>query len=167
MPVDKSALELRPLAPKEIAGLTGLETLRGMIERRLPAPPFSAATDIFLVEADEGRVVFEGTPTAAFFNPLGSIHGGWTAAIMDSAMACAVHSTLKAGEAYTTLEFKLHFCRPIMPATGLVRCEGIVLSRGRRAATSEGKLYDASGKLLAHGTETCLIFDMPGTGRAS
>lgn len=167
MLMDKSTLDLRPLPLKEIAGLTGLETLRGMIERRLPAPPFSAATDIYLAEADEGRVIFQGQPTAAFLNPLGSIHGGWTAAIMDSAMACAVHSTLKVGEAYTTLEFKLHYVRPIMPDTGIVRCEGVVLSRGRRAATSEGKLYDASGKLLAHGTETCLIFDMPGARPAA
>ncbi len=91
--------------------------------------------------------------------------GGWTATIMDSVMACAVHSTLARGEAYTTLEFKLHFCRPIMPATGRVRAEGLVLSRGRRAATSEGKLYDSAGKLLAHGTESCLIFPMPGRER--
>jgi len=155
-------MDIRPLSLAEIAHLSGLEVLRGMMERRLPAPPFGVTSAISLVSADEGKVVFEGEPKAAFFNPLGSIHGGWTATIMDSVMACAVHSTLKAGEAYTTLEFKLHFCRPIMPETGIVRAEGVVLSRGRRAATSEGKLYDKSGKLLAHGTETCLIFDMPG-----
>jgi uncharacterized protein (TIGR00369 family) len=162
-------MDLRPLDFREIAHLSGLDTLRGMIDRTLPAPPFSQATTIYLTAAEDGRVEFEGVPTEAFFNPLGTIHGGWTAAILDSAMACAVHSTLKAGEAYTTLEFKLHFARPIMPSTGKVRCEGLVLSRGRRAATSEGKLYDAAGKLLAHGTETCLIFDMPGlspNGRA-
>ena len=153
-------MDVRPLSPREIAHLSGLETLRGMIEGRLPAPPFAITTSIALTAADEGKVVFEGEPRAEFFNPLGSIHGGWTATIMDSVMACAVHSTLAPGEAYTTLEFKLHFCRPIMPATGRVRAEGLVLSRGRRAATSEGKLYDAAGKLLAHGTESCLIFPM-------
>jgi uncharacterized protein (TIGR00369 family) len=158
------ALDVRPLSMHEIAHLSGLETLRGMIDGSLPAPPFAIATSITLTSADEGRVVFEGEPKEAFFNPLGSIHGGWTATIMDSVMACAVHSTLKPGEAYTTLEFKLHFCRPIMPSTGVVRAEGIVLSRGRRAATSEGKLYDRAGKLIAHGTETCMIFDMPGKG---
>lgn len=158
-------MEFRPLAPGEIAHLDGLATLRAMIARELPAPPFSQATSIFLTRAEEGKVVFEGEPTAAFYNPLGSIHGGWTAAILDSAMACAVHSTLKPGEAYITLEFKLHFCRPILPTTGKLRCEGVVLSRGRRAATSEGRLYDAADKLLAHGTETCLIFDMPGKER--
>jgi len=159
-------MDVRPLDPREIAHLTGLETLRGMIEGRLPAPPFALATAITMVSADEGRVTFEGAPDARFYNPLGSIHGGWTATILDSVMACAVHSTLAAGEAYTTLEFKLHFCRPVLPGTGAVRAEGLVLSRGRRAATAEGKLYDAAGKLLAHGTETCLIFDMPGRAAA-
>ncbi len=156
--------DARPLPLREIAHLSGLETLRGMIAGTLPAPPFAVTASIMLTSADEGKVTFEGEPKAAFYNPLGSIHGGWTATIMDSVMACAVHSTLKAGEAYTTLEFKLHFCRPILPSTGRVRAEGIVLSRGRRAATSEGRLYDGAGKLLAHGTETCMIFDMPGTG---
>jgi uncharacterized protein (TIGR00369 family) len=156
--------DVRPLPLREIVHLTGLETLRGMIDGELPAPPFAITTAITLTSADEGKVVFEGEPRPEFYNPLGSIHGGWTATIMDSVMACAVHSTLKAGEAYTTLEFKLHFCRPILPSTGIVRAEGVVLSRGRRAATSEGRLYDGSGKLLAHGTETCMIFDMPVKG---
>jgi uncharacterized protein (TIGR00369 family) len=154
--------DVRPLPLREIAHMTGLEVLRGMIDGSLPAPPFAIATSITLTEADEGKVAFEGEPKADFYNPLGSIHGGWTATIMDSVMACAVHSTLKPGEAYTTLEFKLHFCRPILPSTGIVRAEGVVLSRGRRAATSEGRLYDKAGKLIAHGTETCMIFDMPG-----
>jgi uncharacterized protein (TIGR00369 family) len=158
------AQDVRPLPLREIAHLSGLQTLRGMIDGSLPAPPFAVTTSITLVSAEEGKVVFEGEPRAEFYNPLGSIHGGWTATIMDSVMACAVHSTLKPGEAYTTLEFKLHFCRPILPTSGTLRAEGIVLSRGRRAATSEGKLYDAAGKLVAHGTETCMIFDMPGKG---
>ncbi len=156
--------DIRPLPLRDIAHLTGLEVLRGMIDGSLPAPPFALATSITLIEADEGKVAFAGEPKADFYNPLGSIHGGWTATIMDSVMACAVHSTLKPGEAYTTLEFKLHFCRPILPGTGIVRAEGVVLSRGRRAATSEGRLYDKAGKLLAHGTETCMIFDMAGGG---
>lgn len=156
--------DARPLLPREIAQLSGLETLRGIIEGKLPPPPFAITTAIRLTEAEEGRAVFEGEPKAEFYNPLGTIHGGWTATILDSVMACAVHSTLKPGEAYTTLEFKLHLCRPILPTTGLVRAEGLVLSRGRRAATSEGRLYDGADKLLAHGTETCMIFDMPGKG---
>jgi uncharacterized protein (TIGR00369 family) len=150
----------------DLAHMTGLGMLRGMIDGSLPAPPFAITTAITLVSAEEGKVVFTGEPKADFYNPLGTIHGGWTATIMDSVMACAVHSTLKPGEGYTTLEFKLNFCRPILPSTGLLRAEGVVLSRGRRAATSEGRLYDAAGKLVAHGTETCMIFDMPQKDRA-
>lgn len=153
--------DIRPLPLREIAHMSGLEMLRGMIDGTLPAPPFAVTTAIKMLSAEEGKVVFEGEPQAKFYNPLGTIHGGWTATIMDSAMACAVHSTLKPGEAYTTLEFKLHFCRPILPTSGMLRAEGVVLSRGRRAATSEGRLLDKAGKLVAHGTETCMIFDMP------
>ena len=143
----------------------GLDFLRGLISSRHPAPPFSRSTGIYLVEAEENRVVFRGTPTEAFFNPIGTIHGGWTSAILDSAMACAVQTTLKAGQAYTTVEMKLNFVRPIMPETGEVTCEASVVHRGGTLATSEGKLYDAAGRLLAHGTETCMIMDM--SARAS
>jgi uncharacterized protein (TIGR00369 family) len=175
MPEDRSEAVVPPalqgadfgvLPLSRIAHLTGLEALQSMIAGDLPAPPMSKAALVYLAEAIEGRVVFEGMPAANFLNPLGTIHGGWTALIMDSAMACAVHSTLRKGEAYTTLEFKLHYCRPILPDTGLVRAEGVVLSRGRRAATSEGKLFDSKGRLLAHGTETCMIFDAPGASAA-
>jgi uncharacterized protein (TIGR00369 family) len=154
-------MDIRPLPLAAIQHMSGLEMLRGMIDGTLPAPPFGATSFIRLIAAEDGKVSFEGEPRAEFFNPLGTIHGGWTATIMDSVMACAVHSMLKPGEAYTTLEFKVNLCRPILPETGMVRAEGLVLSRGRRAATSEGKLYDSAGKLLAHGTETCMIFDMP------
>jgi uncharacterized protein (TIGR00369 family) len=161
LPPALQGVEFATLPLSRVANLTGLEALRDMIAGTLPAPPMSKAAFVYLSEANDGRVVFEGMPTEAFLNPLGTIHGGWTALILDSAMACAVHSTLAKGEAYTTLEFKLHYCRPILPDTGLVRAEGIVLSRGRRAATSEGKLYDSKGRLLAHGTETCMIFEAP------
>lgn len=135
----------------------GLAFLRGMIEGRHPAPPFADAMDFDLAEVEAGRVVFVGRPSARFFNPLGTIHGGWTATILDSAMACASHSTLKAGEGYTTLEMKLNYVRSVMPESGPVRCEGRVIHRGGTAITSEGRLVDAAGKLLAHGTETCLV----------
>ena len=114
--------------------------------------------DFDIAEVEEGRVVFVGTPSAGFFNPLGTIHGGWTATILDSAMACAVHATLRVGEGYTTLEMKLNYVRPVMPASGPVRCEGRLIHRGGSVATSEGRLIDAQGKLLAHGTETYMIF---------
>ena len=136
----------------------GLSFLRGMIERRHPAPPFAQSMGVNLTAAEDALVVFEGTPSERFFNPLGTVHGGWTAAILDSAMACAVHTTLKRGEGYTTLELKINYVRAVMPSSGLVRCEGRVIHRGGSIATSEGKLLDAQGRLLAHGTETCMIF---------
>jgi uncharacterized protein (TIGR00369 family) len=138
--------------------LSGLDIFREMLAGRLPGPPIAATLDFTMTQADEGFVVFEGTPRHAFDNPLGTIHGGWAATLLDSAMACAVHSTLAVGLAYTTVEMKLNYVRPITEGTGKVRCEGKIVSVGRTLATSEGRLVDARGRLLAHGTETCLIF---------
>ena len=147
------------VVPREVlvAG-DGLSFLRGIIEGVHPAPPFAQTMDFDLAEADEGRVVFIGRPSPRFFNPLGTIHGGWTATILDSAMACAAHSTLKPGEGYTTLEMKLNYVRPVMPDSGTVRCEGKLIHRGGTVITTEGSLRDERGKLLAHGTETCVVF---------
>jgi uncharacterized protein (TIGR00369 family) len=139
---------------------SGLDFLRGMLEGRLPRPPISDTLNFYLIEVERGRAVFQGTPKAAYFNPIGSIHGGWTATLLDSCMACAVHTTVPAGQGYTTVEFKLNLVRPIMPDTGPLRAEGKVINAGRTIATSEGRLVDASGKLYAHGTETCLIFEL-------
>lgn len=136
----------------------GRDFLQGMLDGRHPGPPIARSMGFLLTEVEEGAVVFEGTPTADFFNPLGTIHGGWTATILDSAMACAVHATLRAGEGYTTLEMKLNYVRPVMPDGGVLRCEGRVIHRGGTVATSEGRLVDGRGRLLAHGTETCMIF---------
>lgn len=136
----------------------GAAFLRGMMEGRHPGAPFAAAMDFNLIEVEEGRVVFTGMPSARYFNPLGTIHGGWTATILDSAMACAAHSTLKQGEGYTTLEMKINYVRPVMPESGVVRCEGRLIHRGGTVITTEGKLVDERGRLLAHGTETCLVF---------
>jgi uncharacterized protein (TIGR00369 family) len=157
----KPNLDIVGLVPlEEVRLLSGLELLRGMIDGRLPPPPVSKAANIWLSDADHGRVVFEGEPGEAFFNPMGTVHGGWTGTILDSAMACAVHSTLAAEQAYTTVEMKVNFVRAVMPGGGLVRCEGRVVHGGRRIATSEGFLRSHDGKLLAHGTETCLIVDL-------
>ena len=136
----------------------GASFLRGIVEGRHPGPPFADTMDFDLVEVEEGRAVFVGTPSPRFFNPLGTIHGGWTATILDSAMACAAHATLKPGEGYTTLEMKLNYVRPVMPDSGKVRCEGKLIHRGGTVITTEGRLVDARGKLLAHGTETCMVF---------
>jgi len=136
----------------------GASFLRGIVEGRHPGPPFADAMDFDIAEVEEGRVVFVGTPSPRFFNPLGTIHGGWTATILDSAMACAAHATLKPGEGYTTLEMKINYVRPVMPESGTVRCEGKLIHRGGTVITTEGKLVDERGKLLAHGTETCVVF---------
>ncbi|KRE17872.1 hypothetical protein ASE63_01360 [Bosea sp. Root381] len=157
------AREVGVVARETLLAGSGLEFLRGMIAGRHPAPPFADTMDFELIEVDEGRVVFTGRPSARFFNPLGTVHGGWTGTILDSAMACAVHATLKSGEGYTTLEMKVNYVRPVMPGSGIVRCEGRVIHRGGTVATSEGRLTDERGKLLAHGTETCAVFPAKST----
>lgn len=139
-------------------GRTGLEILKDVFEGRLPAPPIAHTMGFTGVTVEEGRAVFEGEPGEHLYNPIGVVHGGFAMTLLDSAMGCAVHSTLKAGERYTTLEVKTNFVRPITLDTGLVRCEGVVIYRGGTIATAEGKVTAASsGKLLAHGTTTCLI----------
>jgi len=142
---------------EELLAEDGLSFLRGMIEGRHPISPYADTMDVHLVEAEEGRVVFNGRPSARFTNPLGVIQGGWAATILDAAMALVVQTTLKAGNEFTSLEIKISFIRPVLPSSGPVRCEATVIHRGTRTATSEGRLYDERGKLLAHGSETCMI----------
>ena len=136
----------------------GLKAMQDLLSGELPAPPMSKTLKFGLSEVEEGRVVFKGLPTEEHLNPLGTVHGGWTATIMDSALGCAVFTTVKPGEAYTTVEFKVNLVRPLLPDMGEVFCEGRIVHRGRTIATSEAWLRDRNGKLLAHGTETCAIF---------
>ena len=136
----------------------GLAVLSAIAAGELPGAPIGEALAFGLAEVEDGRVVFKGRPDARHLNPLGTIHGGWAATILDSALACCVMTTLKPGEGYTTAEFKVNLTRPILPTTGEVFCEGRVLHRGRTIATSEAYLRDEKGRLLAHGTETCAIF---------
>ena len=146
------------LIPKATAGKSGLEALREVFEGRVPPPPIAETMGIEGVHVEEGKAVFEGEPAEYLYNPIGVVHGGFAMTLLDSAMGCAVHSTLKVGERYTTLEVKTNFVRPITVDTGRVRCEGVVIHRGGTIATAEGKLIAIdSGKLLAHGTTTCLI----------
>jgi uncharacterized protein (TIGR00369 family) len=135
---------------------SGLELLQAMIAGELPAPPISRTMGIILVEVEKGRAVFEGRPGPHFFNPLGGVHGGFALTLIDSAAGCAVHTELHAGIGYTTVETKANFVRPV-PAEGVVRCEGWVVSHGRQIATAEAFLRNADGKLLAHGTSTLII----------
>ena len=142
----------------EVERVGGLAALRGTIDGTYPAPPISQVMRFWLREAEEGRVLFTGSPTEAYLNPLGGLHGGWAATIMDSALACCVMTTLRPGEGYTTVEFKVNLTRPVRADGTEVACEGRVVSRGRTIATSEAFLRDGEGRLLAHGTETCAIF---------
>ncbi|MHB8614040.1 MAG: PaaI family thioesterase [Candidatus Dormibacteraceae bacterium] len=140
------------------SSMSGLEFMQAVVERRLPPPPIAGTMDFRGAEAEEGKVVFVGTPGEFLYNPLGVVHGGYAMTMLDSAMGCAVQTTLAPGEGYTSLETKVNFVRPITKDTGAVRCEGVVLHRGGKIATAEGRLVAAStGKLLAHGTTTCLV----------
>jgi uncharacterized protein (TIGR00369 family) len=141
-----------------LLSMDGLTCLQKMISGELPRVPMSKTLDFLLVEARPGEAVFEGAPDQRHYNPLGTVHGGYAATLLDSCMGCSVHSTLAKGEAYTTLEFKLNLVRPMNDRTGKVRAEGKIVHRGRTVATAEGKLIDAQGKVIAHATTTCMIF---------
>jgi uncharacterized protein (TIGR00369 family) len=147
--------------PDIVATMSGLELLREMLAGRLPGPPIMDTLGFTLTEIDTGRAVFEGVPGMRHYNPLGTVHGGYTATLLDSCMGCAVHSTLPKGVGYTTLEFKVSLVRAVTENTGKVRAEGRIINSGRRVATSEGRLIDGQNRLLAHATTTCLVFDLP------
>lgn len=159
-PGQVSRMGLGTIGPAEIAEYSGLELLRRMLEGHYPAPPMAGLMNFGLVEVEEGRAVFKGVPGPQHLNPLGSVHGGWAATIMDSALGCCVQTMLAKGEAYTTAEFKVNLTRPISPQTGEVVCEARIVHKGRTLAVSEASLKDGKGKLLAFGTETCSIFPM-------
>jgi uncharacterized protein (TIGR00369 family) len=149
-----------PIALREAGSkMSGLEFMRAVIAGKLPPPPIAATMDFTGTEAEEGRVVFTGEPGEYVYNPLGVVHGGYAMTLLDSAMGCAVQTMLAQGEGYTSLETSVNFVRPITKETGRIRCEGKVLHRGGRLATAEGRLVaESTGKLLAHGTTTCMIF---------
>ena len=151
-----------PLA--QVAGAAGLDLLTAMREGRVPHAPVTALLDFWLSEVEQGRVVFSGRPKRRHYNPIGTVHGGWISTLLDSAMGCAIHTTLAPGEAYTTLEIKVNFVRAVTTATGEVRAEGRLTSRGRRVATADGRLVDAEGSVLALATTTCMIFPVAEAG---
>ena len=141
--------------------MSGLDFLRAIMRGEYPLPPICRVLDFRPAEMDVGVAVFEGVPSGEFYNPLGSVHGGYAATLLDSAMGCAVHTTLRPGVGYTTLEFKINFLRPLSDKTGKVRAEARVLHTGTTIGTAEGKLIDSRGKTFAHATTTCLIFALP------
>jgi uncharacterized protein (TIGR00369 family) len=138
--------------------LSGLEFVRGLATGTLPLNTIAQTLGYDVAEAESGRVVVTLMPTDAHLNPAGTVHGGLTATLLDSCMGLAVQSMLDKGTGQTTLEFKISLVRPITPETGQIRAEGKVLNCGRRIGTAEGRVVDGKGRLLAHGTTTCLIF---------
>jgi uncharacterized protein (TIGR00369 family) len=144
-----------------MASMTGLEFVRAIFEGKLPAPPIMENVEPFDSTAEHGVVTFYSVPGFRHYNPIGSVHGGYAAILLDSAMGLAVHSTLPAGTGYTTLEFKISFIKGMTKDTGPGKSEGRTLSVGRRAATAEARITDSKGRLLAHATTTCLVFEIP------
>jgi uncharacterized protein (TIGR00369 family) len=144
--------------PPELAALPGLEMMRALLAGGRQPPPIANTLAFTLTQVDKGVAVFEGEPAEWMYNPLGTVHGGWISALLDSALGCAVHTTLPAGATYTTASLEVKFVRAVLASTGKVRAEGRVIHAGNRVATAEARLVTAVGeKLLAHATTTCVI----------
>lgn len=137
---------------------SGIEIFRRMLAGELPYPPIGELLGFIIVEVDVGRVVFQGLPGKQHYNPLGAVHGGYHATLLDSCVACAIQTTLAAGQGYTTLELKVNYVRALTDKAGPVRAEGKVIHVGKQIATAEGRLVDQNGKLYAHASTTCIIF---------
>jgi uncharacterized protein (TIGR00369 family) len=153
----KTTLRRIAAMPDAPAALSGLAQLRAMLRGEAPAASIGATLDFALAAIEEGRAVFKGRPGPGHLNPMGGVHGGWIATLLDSAMGCAAHSTLAPGEAYASTDLKVNFLRGLTPETGEVTAEGLVINRGRRMALVEERLTDGRGRLLAHGTSACMI----------
>ncbi|WP_431103354.1 PaaI family thioesterase [Roseateles noduli] len=145
----------------EIAGMDGLAQMLAMLDGKLPPPPIAQTLDFTLLRASKGEVVFQGTPKFRHYNPMGTVHGGWYATLLDSALGCAVHTTMDVGRAYTTLELKINLVRALNEKVPVVRAIGRVRHVGRQMATAEADLIGHDGKLYAHASTTCLVFDPP------
>ncbi len=147
--------------PEQVAGLTGLQFLQAMLSGRVPFASIAQTLDFALIEVEPGRAVFQGVPGAGHLNPMGTVHGGWYATLLDSAMGCAVHTLMPPGRAYTTAEMSVKLVRAIKPTVVRVRAEGQVLHCGRQLATAQAQLVGPDGTLYAHASTTCLVFDLP------
>lgn len=145
----------------QIQDLTGLQTMQAMLDGQLPPPPICETMDFMLISVAHGEAVFQGRPLRRHYNPLGTVHGGWYATLLDSALGCAVHTTMPVGRAYTTLEFKVNMVRALSDQVPLVRAVGRVLHSGRQVATAEASLLGHDGRLYAHASTTCLVFERP------
>ena len=145
--------------PDQMMGRTGQDFFDAMFSGELPAISIGRTLDFLPIVIKDGRAVFQGRPSQRHYNPMGTVHGGWFSAMLDSAVGCAVHCTLAAGKAFTTAELKVNIVRPLTDKTTLVRAEGQVIHLGKRMATADGRLIGADGKLYAHASTTCFIFD--------
>lgn len=150
--------------PEVLASMSGLDFLQKMFAGELPHATMMQQVGLVGGSAEKGHVIFRAVPGPQHYNPIGTVHGGFAATLLDSAMGCAVQSMLPAGTVYTSLEFKISLIRAITSDTGEVRAEGRALNVGRRVGTAEGQLLDSKGRLLAHGTTTCLVFEAPKAG---
>jgi uncharacterized protein (TIGR00369 family) len=152
--------------PEQVRGLSGMEFFEAIFAGKLPRVPIGHNMDFLAVEVTPGRVIFQGRPRTDYINPMGTLHGGWYCTLLDSALGCAVHSTLPAGKAYTTLELKVNLTRAVVPGAPtsppLLRAIGQVIHAGKQVATAEAQLVGPDGKLYAHATTTCMIFDLRG-----
>ncbi|QDL96270.1 PaaI family thioesterase [Rhodopseudomonas palustris] len=156
------------VVPLEVmASMSGLDFVRGIFDGALPQPPIMQTIEPFDCSAEPGEIVMHSAPALRHYNPIGSVHGGYAATLLDSAMGLAVQTMLKPGQGYTTLEFKISFVRGMSADSGVVRTEGRTFNVGRRTATAEARIVDANGRMLAHATTTCLVFDLPNPGTAS
>ena len=142
------------------AGKTGLEQMQGMLNGSMPYPHIAETVDFSLVEIELGKAVFQGTPQLKHYNPLGSVHGGWYATLLDSAVGCAVHTMMPVGRGYTTAELSVNIVRAASHKSGPLRAIGTVIHCGKQLATAEGRIVGPDGKLYAHATTTCLVFEM-------
>ncbi|MFJ8633203.1 PaaI family thioesterase [Streptomyces sp. NPDC093568] len=154
----------QPAIHQHSTGLPGIELARMSLDGRLPEAPICGTLGFRLVEVEEGRAVFEGEPGEHLLNPMGTVHGGFMATLLDSALGTAVLTGLPAGRAYTTAQLGVNLVRPVLSTTATLRCTGVAVHVGRTTATAEARIVGADdGKLYAHGTATCAVFRMPGT----
>jgi uncharacterized protein (TIGR00369 family) len=149
---------LEPVSREELASQPGIAVFDAMFAGRLPGAPIAKTLDFLPIRVEPGLAIFQGEPLRRHYNPLGTVHGGWFATLLDSALGCAVHSKLPAGKAYTTLELKVNLVRALTVDVPRVRAEGRLIHLGGQTATAEAKLVAADGKLYAHATTTCLVF---------
>jgi uncharacterized protein (TIGR00369 family) len=156
-----SAKQYGNVSRETLKSVRGIDLLQGMIDGRYPSPPIAELMDFGLSELKPGRAVFTGRPGKQHYNPSGTVHGGFAATLLDSAMGCAVHTLVPKGQGFTTLEIKVNYVRPMLDTTGEVRCEASVINMGKTVATADGKIVDGKGRLIAHGTTTCLMFEIP------